>query len=706
MRKIYTTGFIILSVLTVSAQEDSSKIRQMDEVIITATRTERKLGNVAVPVQLINGKTIQQSGSLRLTDILQEQTGLFITSGGTANTPGGGIFGNGVQVQGLSPDYTLILLDGEPVIGRNGGVLDLSRLAVANIKKIEIVKGPSSSLYGSEAMGGVINIITDQPKQDRLDAGIRYGRFNTVDANLTAAIRKENFGIQFFGNRNSAGGYDLDKTITGNTVDPWKNYTGQVRFFYQPAAKTKISLSARYFNEIQSNFLQVTDPSSGMAADISGDERIKDININPVITQQFSDNIRSSLRLYFSRYQFEQRLVMQPDKAPYYHDFFQQDFYRAEDQTDIRVGEKHTLIAGGGVIFQRLNTTRYNGIKHSSILYGFVQDEWKATEKLLVIGGFRYDDNSDYAAAWSPKLAMQYKINDKLRVNASYGAGFKAPDFRQLYLNFTNHAAGDYTIYGANEVTIQALEQQKQQGIITEILPRAYQLSQLNPEISKGLNAGFHYDVTDRFNINVNLFRNDIDNLIIVDVVAHKNNGADVYSYFNVKKAFTEGSELQLQYSLSKKWQLAGGYQFLITADKNDLQRVKNGVYTRDWQTGQVRLINRSEYAGLPNRSGHMANLKLFYEDAASGWSASLRGIYRSRWGITDNDGDGIIDQDNEFARGFLLANISAAKIIKKFRLQAGIDNFLNYKDRKNLPGLPGLQPYISIMYSFIKKSK
>jgi outer membrane receptor for ferrienterochelin and colicins len=122
-----------------------------DSVVVTATRSERKMSNLTVPVTLINAQTIQQTGSIRLTDILKEQTGLTMTSG----------FGAGVQLQGLNPDYTIILINGEPLVGRTAGVLDLNRIALGNIKKIEIVKGPSSSLYGSEAMAGVINIITD-----------------------------------------------------------------------------------------------------------------------------------------------------------------------------------------------------------------------------------------------------------------------------------------------------------------------------------------------------------------------------------------------------------------------------------------------------------------------------------------------------------------------------------------------------------------
>ena len=169
----------LIGVAQTASVADSARSVDMDEVVVTATRSERLLGNTAVPVTLIRQQTIRQSGSLRLHDILGEQTGLFITQG----------FGRGVQMQGLSPDYTLILLDGEPLIGRMGGVLDLTRLTVGNIRKIEIVKGPSSSLYGSEALAGVINIITDGSGQRKFQADARYGRFNTADLSVDGSTR-------------------------------------------------------------------------------------------------------------------------------------------------------------------------------------------------------------------------------------------------------------------------------------------------------------------------------------------------------------------------------------------------------------------------------------------------------------------------------------------------------------------------------------
>lgn len=707
MKKIITILFFFTIHISVIAQGDTLFSKTLNELVVTATRTERKLSNIAVPVQIISQKTIKQSGSQRVNDILSEQTGLYITGGGATSSAGGGVFGNGVMIQGLSPDYTLILLDGEPIIGRQGGVLDLSRLTVNNIKKVEIVKGPSSSLYGSEAMGGVVNIITEQAQTNKLDAAFRYGRFNSTDANISGSIKNKKWGMQLFGNRNSTDGYDLDETTPGKTVDPFYNYTSQMRFFFNPTEKTKISLSGRYYYEKQDNNFQTQDIANNSTISISGDGRVKDLNVNPVITQQFSNTLRSSMRFYFSRYEYEQNLVKATDNSVYYHDFFQQDFYRVENQTDLKFLKNNFLSVGGGLVAEKLNTNRYAGKRSNDIRYLFLQNEWRPNEKLTLIGGLRYDDNSAYQSKLSPKLAVNYKLTQKLRMNASYGAGFKAPDFRQLFLNFLNTAAGGYVVYGANEVTIDELLLQKQQGIISEILPRAYQLALLEPETSKGFNLGTYYEVNDKLNFNFNFFRNDIENLIQVDIIAFRNNTAPVYSYFNVKEAYTQGFEFNTSYQLNNHFQLSGGYQYLITADKEDINKIKDGnVYTRDLQNNEIYKVTRSDYAGLPNRSVHMANAKLFYDNIKYGWSGSMRIIYRSRWGTFDKDGNGIINRDDEFAKGSVLMNIAVSKTIKTFRIQTGIDNLFNYKDELNQPGQPGIQPYVSVQYSIIKNKK
>jgi len=128
----------------------------LDEVIVTATRTENKVSNIPLPVEVISAKNIQRSGSQKLLDILQMQTGLVVANNplGTSLQGYPNPFGEGIQMQGLDPAYTLILVDGEPLVGRNAGILNLGRIAIGNIKQIEIIKGPATCLYGSDALAG------------------------------------------------------------------------------------------------------------------------------------------------------------------------------------------------------------------------------------------------------------------------------------------------------------------------------------------------------------------------------------------------------------------------------------------------------------------------------------------------------------------------------------------------------------------------
>ena len=120
--------------------QDSLQTKQLDEVIVTATRNERTMGALPMPVFLVPKMQIKTMGSLRLNDVLTEQTGLVVVPQVNGQ-------GNGIQLQGFSPDYTLILIDGEHIIGRYTGSMELSRITVGNIKQIEIVKGPSSRSF-------------------------------------------------------------------------------------------------------------------------------------------------------------------------------------------------------------------------------------------------------------------------------------------------------------------------------------------------------------------------------------------------------------------------------------------------------------------------------------------------------------------------------------------------------------------------------
>ena len=664
----------------------------MDEIVITATRTERKLGNVTVPVTVISNKTITQNGSLRLKDVLAEQPGLNITSG----------FGAGVQMQGLNPDYTLILIDGEPLVGRTAGILDISRVTVGNIRKIEIVKGPSSSLYGSEAMAGVINIITDKSFNKSLSAGLRFGTYNSWDANVHAKTQIGKLGMNGFVNSYNTNGYSIRPHSNDRAVSPIWRLTNQLQMQYPLSERTKFSLSVRYNYENIENTISVSN--GGQTTVSKGLETTKDWNINPVITHRFNEKLTSALRLYATIFDGTQKLTTSGSLA--YNDIQHHQLLRAENQTDYIFSEKLYLTAGVGLVEESVRSSRYDNeanTKKNNIAYAFGQVEYNPLNKLILIAGARFDKNGLYASAFSPKLSGQFKISDKLNINASFGRGFKAPDFRQLYLNFTNTAAGSYSVYGTIDA-VRIINDLNVKGEIESLEPDFYKLSILKPEYSSGINFGLNFQPVPFARISFNLFRNDIRNLIDSRLVAYRRGGLQIYSYVNVDDAYTQGAELNTTVNLSKNITLSGGYQFLVTADKSELEQIKNKkVYTRD-DNNFSRLMERSEYFGLPNRAKHMANLRVGYERKL--WFANARINYVSRRAINDSDGNGLMNNSDEFAKPYALINTSAGHECKNgFRIQAGVDNVFNYSDANYLPNMPGRMIYAQVNYTIKKHS-
>lgn len=693
--------FLLLTTLNAVAQQpsrlyDSATRHQLDEVVVTATRNERKITNVAVPVSIINQKTIQRAGSLRLRDILQEQTGLFLTSG----------FGAGVQMQGLNPDYTLILVDGEPLVGRTAGVLDLNRITVGNIRKIEIVKGPSSSLYGSEALAGVINIITDKSFEKKLSAGVRYGTYNTIDGNVQASARFNKLGTSFFLNAYRTDGYNIRPFSVERSKLPVWRLTPQIKLNYTFSDRTSLALSIRYNYEQIRNELAVSN--NGQIVYSKGREVNRDLNIIPTLTHQFSNRLKTAMRLYGTRFEGSQRLSTTSGQG--YDDYFRQQFYRVENQTDYSPMKDLTLVGGAGYILETVNSNRYDSkesTKTNEVKYGFLQADWKPFKALTFIAGFRYDDNKLYASAFSPKIAAQYTFSDKFRVQASFGKGFKAPDFRQLYLNFTNTAAGGYSVYGALEAQ-RVIAVQQQSGLIKELSDDYYRLQTLRPEFSNGYNAGFTWQILPTLQWQANFFRNDITDLIESRQVATRVDNSQLFSYINVKNAYTQGVETSVKYTVLEGLVAEAGYQLLLTADKDELALVKKGgfYYTRDANNYSVPLA-ASDYVGLPNRSRHMANLKLNYEHPTQHWFFTVRNIYRSDWVVFDKDGNGIYNRQDGFARGFLMVNISAGMDLPNgWRVMAGADNLTNYIDITNLPNMPGRTGYVSLNYTFSTRKK
>lgn len=151
---------------------------------------------------------------------------------------------------------------------------------------------------------------------------------------------------------------------------------------------------------------------------------------------------------------------------------------------------------------------------------------------------------------------------------------------------------------------------------------------------------------------------------------------------------------------------IEGGYQFLITANKDVLRQIIDGkVFGKKEGSLVSYQLQRSDYGGLIDRSKHMANLKLFYENKS--WFATMRGLYRSRWGVGDVDGNLILNREDEYAKGYVQLNISVGKSFNNgLQIKAGIDNLTNYRNERYVSNLSGITSYFNITYQFFYNKK
>jgi len=656
-------------------------IYESETMVITATRTRRDVEEVSIPVSVISGIDIQRSGSMRLSDVLSEQTGMQITND----------HGTGIQVQGFDPDYTLVMIDGNPIIGRTAGTLDLTRISVRNVEQIEIIKGPSSALWGSDALAGVINIITEK-SNDALKAGIlaRYGENNTFDLSGDISYNLEGWSNDVFINRNSSGGYSLNQSSIEQTVPEFENYTFNYRTTMELTNRIQFESGLRYFTEKQQNRSSLPDENGNLQLLISDASR-EDFVVRPTIKMQPIDRLDLNLNWMISYFKSNSDLEFEQTGENYSASQFNQYYNKPEIQAGFQWDTHHHSIIGGGAIFERLNAERYPNNPEFTTQFLFIQHSWFPFQQFELIGGLRFDTHSEYNSQLSPKLSSRYRFNDWIQVRASLGSGFKAPEFRQLFLDFTNTTAG-YSVFGSSTVA-EGIARQIENGNIAQILIPIESLEEIRAESSWAANIGFDFDPVRTIRFRVNFFRNNVSDLIETAPVAQRTNGQSVFTYFNVDEVFTQGLEAEIRIRFGENFRGSIGYQFLDAK-----RRIERELTIQDDQ-GEV--IQRTDISFEPmfNRSRNSGNIRLFY-DSKGGWGANLRGTYRGQYGLFDSNGNGFVDE-NEYEQGYFIWNLALSrKIGKSLTLQAGVDNLFNYTNM-NQPYLAGRLWYTQVFMQF-----
>jgi len=446
-----------------------------DVIVVTATRTETPIDDVIVPVTVIDRATIELSGASDLAELLRFEAGLEI---GRNGGPGQA---TSVFIRGTESNHTLVLVDG---VRMNPGTIGGAALQHVNpemIERIEIVKGARSALYGTEAIGGVINIITRRAARTGIDAGIGGGSFNTrngflngswTEGDLSAGVTVDFNDTDGFSTRTNA---DIDRGYDNASVGVSleKRYdSGSVGFRHWNASGNVEYLDF-FLTPVDQDFEnRVTSIEWSQDVGESGGSRL--------IVANMQDNIEQS-------------------QGP---DFVESTRTTLDWQYSQTVGD-HSLTAGIFLFEEQAETLSFGSgfDEDTSMRALFVQDQWQG-ERTKVFLAARYSDHETFGneLTWNAELA--FDATDRLTLSAGAARAFRAPD------------ATDRFGFGGN--------------------------ADLDAEVSQELQAGLRYNLADNQRLSLNLYNNNIDELIEFDNLT--------FSLINIDEVTIRGAELSYDF--------------------------------------------------------------------------------------------------------------------------------------------------------------
>lgn len=668
-----------------SLHTDSLRSETFAPIVVTATRTARVLEEVPVTTTVVTEEEIEARGALRLADLLAEQPGLAVI---------GGLGGAGLQMQGLDADYTLVLIDGEPVVGRTAGTLDLDRLAVTDVERVEVVQGPLSARYGTDALAGVVNLITRRPSGEtaaRVEAHLES--HGTSDLSVSAETGRERWGVRAFLNRFGSDGHSVRPETGTLAVPAFSDYAAEVRAWAQPRQGTDLGLRARLATQQQDGAFLL----GGTLYDDSAERT--DWLLNPTLRQRLSRTLTLNTSLYGTRFENESLTAERENGNLFEATGFTHDYGKAEAGVTWLPSAHHVVHVGGGVIGERVGGDRYSEAKATSQPFAYAEVEWLPSRLLDLVLSARYDAPSDYAARLTPQVAALVRPLDGLRLRGSIGTGYKAPEFRQRYLVFTNALSG-YSIFGAEEAPAKLAALEAAGGIEAYLIDPAG-LGRLRAESSTAFGLGAEVEPMEGFLARLSLFHNEVHDLIDTQPVAALTSGQQVFSYFNLDRVYTRGLEAEVRWAPTAALSLAASYQFLDTADRDVLAQIDAGRLYRRTESGRDERVTRADYGGLLGRSRHSGTVYLTHRLDRLGLTTAARLVWRGRYGYADLNGNLVVDEDREYAPGYALAHLTLTKTFGRADVQFGVRNLLDHIDPERMPFEPGRVFFVGAGFRF-----
>jgi len=485
----------------------------IEGIIVTATKTEHSLGDVPVSAVLITKEEIEAENIKTVQDALMYLPAVKINkSCGSWGDKGK------VEIQGLSANHTLILVDGQKWHGGHGEGVDLQSMPIEMIERIEVVKGPASSLYGSDAIGGVVNIITKfASEKPTISLSTALGSRKTQIHEAVGSFKKGKFGSFLSYTYRESDGVQPES-------DWYDEHILQVSFRYEFSPQAKLTLKSYYS----------THKMKYELSDTTMQERIQERFALNSIYEWAPDEL-SKLNLRSSWFNYK-----------HYTDNKSSDWddnnYEIELNYSRLVFDKHTLT--GGYHYQKEDIDdRGKDYKADQTLHGFfLQDEIDFSPFAFVLGT-RIDNHDRWQTEVNPKASLLYKITEDLKLRGSVGKAFRGPALVKLYGSWR---MGPYLVHPNPD---------------------------LKPERSIGYQIGAEYRLAEKLLSKLSFFRNDVEDMISHRIVKVGPPLWDMY-WENVGEAVTQGIELSLASQIIDNLTGKLGYTFLDTEDKKTKKKL------------------------------------------------------------------------------------------------------------------------------------
>ncbi|RCW41153.1 MULTISPECIES: TonB-dependent siderophore receptor [unclassified Halanaerobium] len=524
----------LLAVITVNAAEE--EVINLKEVVVTASKYEEDIMETAVSIEVIDEQEIEESAANNVAELLQSTGSIHIKD------KGGVVGQKDVIIRGMRGRQILILIDGQPYNNPNDGSLRLESIPVEFIKKIEVLKSPSSAVYGANAMGGVINIITkDADDFKKTNLKLEAGSFDTQKYSISHSFSGDNSSLTLIYDKLLSDGHRDNSSL--DREDLFLKYNYNISNYSDITLSFKNNDSETDYPGQDADYLP-----EGFLAASSGSREDNDQNVNLTFNQKLENKDRK-----ISIYNNDRELTD-----------LSWDTVTDISKKGISINEtyylkNHTLSCGLDLTENKVKkdakSSDYEEKNNNKAI--FIQDKMYYKDKTIFNIGGRYDDHEVYGSEFSPRLGIVYKISDQLSFNANAAESFRAPTFVDLYYpGFSN--------------------------------------PDLEPEKAESLDIGFKHQ-TQKSKKELTFFNRNVEKMILLDgSYIPQNIDSDVEM---------NGFEILYSRKINDKFDFDVNYTYLDTKEENSSEQIGDMPYhtlnmDMTYQMSSIKFILNNRYTG------------------------------------------------------------------------------------------------------------